>query len=436
MVASCCYSRQQSKPFREGVTILSMSKISLFITKYWQPITLILLAITSKFVGFLRNAFIAYYFGTSPESDLLGLLLLPTDFVTAYLINQTIITSLTIFFGRSSEGKRDIFLRTFHFYRVILILASVILGVVMVTAYPHIPWYYSVLAATPGVFYGMAGIIQSYLNYNRVFLWPGAQELIAHVFLLVGVVIAWKYGIFWYVVVMLGTGILRVGILLPDLRKFLKGKQWVRELFAFQKVRFEPKLLWYISPIVLTFILSGIPNFVILSKLFSAGEGYIAAHNYANKIIGLFNPIVVIPLTTYLIPTMQRWIEEKKSITTVNTAVFLLIGGLSLVSAVVLVVAPNFIISLIYARGSFATDSTELTGNFLRFQAFAMVGYALMYYLLQLTLLQGNMRKLILSFVVGTLVILFLLAILPFAPYISVGISLTIGVMVSVLMLL
>lgn len=413
-----------------------MEKLLQFLKKYWPPLALISIAITSKFIGFLRNAFIAYYFGTSANSDLLGILMFPTDFVTAYLINQTIITALTIFFSREHSEKQQIFLRTFHFYRVILIIASVFLAIIMLFLYPHIPWQYTLLAVLPGIFYGMAGIIQSYLNYNRVFFWPGAQELIAHIFLLIGVIFASKYGIHLYIVVMMLTGILRILVMIPDLRKFLKGKSWFSELFGLQKVRIEKELLIYVGPILFTFILSGTPGFLILDKLHTAGEGYIAAYNYANKVIGLFNPIFVIPLTTYLIPTMQRWIDEKRSTSRVNTVALIFIGGFSLGFAVLMAIKPEFLITIIYARGNFDHQAMWLTSKFLRYQAFTVVGYALMYYLLQMTLLNNNAKRLIASYISGTVIIVFLLYILPFAPYVTVGISLTLGVLASLIVLI
>lgn len=422
--------------------MLTRSRVYDFLSKYWQPLALISLAATSKFIGFLRNAFIAYFFGASAQSDLLGILMFPTDFVTAYLINQTIITALTIFFSRdqSETGekavKREVFLRTFHFYRVILVIASVVLATVMILVYPNVPWQYSVLAAIPGVFYGMAGIIQSYLNYNRVFLWPGAQELIAHVMLLVGVIIAAKFGIYWYVVVMIVVGMLRILVMYPDLRRLLMGKPWIRELFGVQKVQFDWSLIAYISPILFTFVLSGVPGFLILHKLNLAGEGYISANNYANKIINLFNPIIVIPLTTYLIPTMQRWIEEKKSVVKVNTIAFILIGTGSLAFAALLALKPELLINIIYARGQFDHTALWLTSKFLKYQAFAVVGYALMYYLLQLALLYNKPKRLMASFIFGTLLIIALLYLLPFAPYVTVGLALTVGVVGSVMVLI
>jgi len=422
--------------------MLTASRVREFFSKYWQPLALISIAVTSKFIGFLRNAIIAYFFGASHNSDLLGILLFPTDFVTAYLINQTIITALTIFFSRDQsestpekKAKQEIFLRTFHFYRVILTIASVILAIIMVLVYPEVPWQYSVLAAIPGVFYGMAGIIQSYLNYNRVFFWPGAQELIAHLFLLVGVIIAAKFGIYWYVIVMIVVGILRVVVMLPDLTRFLKGKSWFIELFGVQKVRFEKELLLYVGPVLFTFVLSGVPNFLMLHKRNAAGVGYIAASNYANKIINLFNPIFVIPLTTYLIPTMQRWIEEKKSVVKVNNMALVLIGTGAFAFALLMAIEPEFLINAIYARGQFDQQAIWLTSKFLKYQSFAVVGYALMYYLLQLTLLYNKPKRLMASFIVGTLLIIALLFLLPFAPYVTVGVALTAGVMGSVIML-
>jgi putative peptidoglycan lipid II flippase len=310
-----------------------------------------------------------------------------------------------------------------------------VLAVIMAFSYPQVPWYICALSAVPGVLYGMAGIMQGYLNYNRVFLWPGAQELFSSIVLTLGVVFAAKYGVWTYAVVQIVVGLARILIQLPDLKKFMKGRHVLPALFSFPKIHIEADLFRYVGPIIFTFVLSGVPGFVILKLLHSAGEGNIAAYNYANKIIGLFNPIVVIPLTTYLIPTMQRWLKEGRSVVKINTLAIWGVGIASLLFSVLLAIKPELLVALIYARGAFSTSALELTSLYLKYQGFAVVGYALMYYLLQLTLLRDQAKRLMLSYVIGTIAILLLLVFLPFAPYITIGLALTVGVTLSVVVL-
>jgi len=413
-----------------------VNKTLKLIKKYKIPAILVMLAVSSRLVGFVRNAFIAYYFGTTRTADVLQILLFPTDFVTAYLMNQTIITSLTIYFSRQSEKRNNIFTNIFHFYTIFLLFASILLAIVMLIMNPEIPWYYSVVSVLPGVFYGMAGIIQGYLNYNKKFLWSGAQELIAHLVLLSGVLVAFRLGVVWYVGIMILTGLVRVLVQLPDLRKTIGTKSWFKELFYTEKIFFEWNLLVYIGPLIFTFVLSGIPSFYVLRLLNNTGEGYVSAYNYSMKIIGLFNSIIVVPLTTYLIPTLERKIKEKKSIASINTFALATIGGLGVIAALIASIFPEWINTLIYARGDFNAESIWLTSEFLRYHAFAMVGYALMYYLLQITMLRNKPMQLMVSFIVGTVLIMALLIFLPFATYITVGVSFTIGVMGSVIILL
>ncbi len=408
-----------------------------FVKANWPAFALIAMATVSKIIGFLRNSFIAYYFGASHDADLLGILVFPTDFVTSYLMNQTIITALTIYFSKKEESQNDVFWRTFHFYRVLLTLAAIVLSVVMTFMYPEVPWYIALLASLPGILYGIAGIIQSYLNYNRVFLWPGAQELIAHFFLLIGVIIASQFGVWSYVIVLILTGIIRIIVQLPNLAVYLrKSHRKFSELFGWSQVNFEKELIIFVGPLLVTFILSGVPGFMVLDKLHAAGEGMIAAYNYAVKIIGLFNPIFIVPITTYLIPTLQRRAKEGRSIELLNTVAISLIAVFSFLFALLLVVAPEFLVKIIYARGQFDQLALQLTSQFLKFQAFAVVGYALMYYLMQLTLIDNRGKRLIASYVTGTIVIMLGLLFLPFAPYVSVGISFTIGVFASLAILL
>lgn len=416
---------------------MSLTRIKALLFKNWPVVALIALSVLSKFVGFLKNAFIAYYFGASQSSDLLGILMFPTDFVTSYLMNQTIITAITIFFAKHIESgeRQEIFLRTYRFYQIFLSIGSAVLAVVMKLQYPEVPFLWCVLSALPGILYGMAGIMQSYLNYNREFLLPGIQELITSILLTFGVAAAAMWGVWAYPVVMIGTGIVRVLIQLPGMKTFLKNSGGVQSLFSIFPIRFEKELLMYVGPIIVTFIMSGVPGFAMLSILSKSGEGYIAAYNYANKIIGLFNPIVVIPLTTYLIPMMQRWSQEGKNVAKISLYTLTMIGILAVLFALILACWPEVLVRLIYARGSFDVAALALTSQFLKYQAFALVGYALMYYLLQVSLLKDQSKRLILSYIVGTIIILVLLYTLPFAAYITIGTALTVGVMASTVIL-
>ncbi len=415
---------------------ISLSIILRFIKNNWPAFALMGMAVLSKGVGFLKNTLIAYFFGASHQADLLGLLIFPTDFVTSFLVNNTIITALTIYFAKKENDKNEVFWRTFHFYRVVLIIAAVGLSISTIFTYPEIPWYLAVLSALPGVLYGLAGIIQSYLNYNRVFLWPGAQELLGNIFLLLGIVLAAKFGLGAYVVVLIGTGFLRIAVQIPNLRTYLKKSgHKIRDLLGWPQVTFEKSLLIFVGPLLFTFILSGIPGFLILHKLSTSGEGMIAAYNYANKIIGFFNPIFVIPITTYLIPTMQRRIQEGRQSNSLNTLALLFISVSSVSFALLMLFEPQLLISIIYAHGKFDTEALLLTSKFLQYQSFATVGYALMYYIVQLTLLGNKSKRLILSYIVGTIVIIASLYMLPFAPFVTVGIALTLGVFASIAVL-
>jgi peptidoglycan biosynthesis protein MviN/MurJ (putative lipid II flippase) len=119
----------------------------------------------------------------------------------------------------------------------------------------------------------------------------------------------------------------------------------------------------------------------------------------------------------------------------INTLAIWGVGIASLLFSVLLAIKPELLVALIYARGAFSTSALELTSLYLKYQGFAVVGYALMYYLLQLTLLRDQAKRLMLSYVIGTIAILLLLVFLPFAPYITIGLALTVGVTLSVVVL-
>lgn len=398
---------------------------------------LVFIAGVTKLVGFIRNAVLAYYFGTSHSADVFNLLLYPTELILSFVVNNTIITALTSFYGRSDIEKDKVFWKVVHFYEAALVIVAIIIVILMSFTYSGINPMYLIVGASAAVLYGIAGIIQSFLNYKLKFYSSAIQDLVAQVILIAGIIGAHYWGVGSFAFFMLAAGIIRILIQVPDLLKTLDIKN-IWEKILPSAIPFDKEIMKYILPLVFSFFLSNIPSFIILAQLQRTGNGYIAAYNYAVKIITLFNPIVIIPFTTYVIPKLQNMLEksEEKIVNRIHTIALSIITIASIAAAAIFWNFSTPIAKLLYFRGSFGGDALALTSTMLQWLSFTVIGYAVMYYLLQLVLMHKQNRLVLICYIVGTTVAVFILFLNIEPIQTRVAMSLVFGTLTSIAILL
>lgn len=364
---------------------------------------LIGVALFTKLLGFVRSGVLAYFYGTSSFSDTINWIIYPTELILSFVVNNTIITAMTSFFHSKKDEKNDAFWEVIHFYQMILIAICVVIGIILVVSHQEISPVLLIIASASAFFYGISGILQSYLNYKLKFYKSSLQDVVSQVALIVGIVIAAKFGLIAFAAMVLVSGILRVIIQLPEVAKTVKGFKFQRLVLS--RIVINRKLLIFTLPLLVSFLISNIPAFIILFLLQKSGAGNVAAYNYATKIITLFNPIVVIPLTTYIIPVLHKMLSDNKQQTVklFNTLALAVIFISSTAAVFVLDFFAKNITSFVYFRGKFDTNSLAITSNFLKYLAFTIPGYAIMYYLLQLVLLYKRDSFVFISYFIGTI---------------------------------
>jgi len=406
-----------------------------FILRHKDVVVLIFAAIIAKLFGFLRGAVLASYFGVNAYADEINLLIYPTELILSFVVNNTIITALVSFFAKKRESEDSAFWGVVHFYEVILTALALVLGLIMIFLYKDLNPLAIFIAVFTAVLYGLSGIIQSYLNYRMLFVSSSLQDAISQVILTVGIVFAALWGHPLFIILLPVSGIVRILIQLPALIKVIPFGEKYKSLFAFWSFKLDKDLLSFVLPLLVAFFVTNIPSFLVYYIFNSIGEGYISAYNYALKVTALFNPLFVIPLTTYMIPFLQR--QKKAGDYKEKTLrVFLLIAIFicSVIFAILVYLFSQQVIQILYMRGHFSFDALSQTSLILRSLSFTIPGYAVMYVLLQLVIYEDRNRYVLWSNIAGSIVAVVLFLLFQ-REVLWIGLGLTAGTWISIAIL-
>lgn len=403
-----------------------------------MPALLMLLALVPRVIGFLKNTVIASLFGSSHISDTYLLLNFPTETILAYTINTTIITTLITFYAGKEKDKENGFWQSLRVYQGILMAAGLFIMILLVSFGAKLTPIELVGSTFAGYLYGISTVIQGFVNYKQKYTLSAVQDTLSQGILLVGIFLSAKYGINIFVISYVISGLTRIIVQLPDLKQYVPEVLTIEGLIKLcvNVPTINQKLLKMIAPVVISFIQSSIPQFFILFFLQVAGAGMLSAFNYANKIIALFNPIVVIPIMTYAVPKLIRVVSD-------NNARFIsvtkyLLGGVFAVSLLIAGISSIFseqIIRIVYMRGEFDVSALLSTTQFMSILSWAIVGYAVMYVLLQIALVINKQKLVLVAYTINsiTMIITLIQFYIPLTQ--RIGLALILGTLISCIIL-
>jgi putative peptidoglycan lipid II flippase len=347
-----------------------------------------------KILGFVREAIIAAYFGTSGTADVFFVAnIIPTILYTAIGIAiYSGIIPIYVEEKEKSQAKADEVMSVLG--TVFFLIAVAIAVVSFVFAGPIVKivapgFNEEQLKLTeqltkimlPGIaFLALTTISTGVLNSHKKFVAPSltatAQNL---VIILSTVLLADKFGV---------QG-LAVGVLLGAAAQFFiqypqMSKYDIRFNFSFrkEKKRIKDTMIMFYPIIVasLAVQINGITDRMISSGL---GEGSVSALNYANKLMMLPLSVIMSPLITVLYPSIVE-----SAIKSLEQFIELVIKGaktiifLSIPFVAVMVICGEDLIELAFKRGAFDESATNQTVIVFVFYSLGLVFFALRDYLM------------------------------------------------------
>jgi len=363
--------------------------------------------VLGRVLGYIREAVIAGYFGTSATFDAFLLAFTVPEIITFIIfaaIPPAFIPFIKKYSTDSEHEKSKLFTGSFIAFAIIFAL----LAVIVLLLKKEILW---ILAPTltgsdyetalklmsvlsPFIFFrGMEGYFRAVLFNNKHFVVPAISPMVTNIFVLAIILIAYdKFNIF----------ALAYGWLIASVVLFLINGIFVFSLekrISLNKVNFSLiikllKLVTAVAVVECIALLYPVVDRFLASRYL--GEGQIAALRYATFLIHLPTGMFVISFAMASFP----WISDFSSPANLgkfkklyNESLGLILFLMSFV-AVAVVMFSSEIVSLALQRGAFDYKSLILTAEPLKYFAFGIVFYAIYIFQMRFYYARSELKKL------------------------------------------
>jgi putative peptidoglycan lipid II flippase len=349
------------------------------------------LTIVSRLIGFVREQFIAYHYGTGLEAD---------AFVLAFTIPTLI---LTIVGGALSAALIPMIVRLRsenQNVRLKQLISSMFSITSLIMLLLTVSLYFFIEPFVQGLYARRAEEDLQLLTIEMLKIIVPALLAIGLVTLLTSVLNAYKH----YFVPALGPVLYSTGVIVATV--FFSEEYGVESLMIgmaigilahmlialstifYKKISFKLNIYWnsdlkqvgfLILPILISITAFQINTIVDRSMASGLDAGSIASLNYANRIVqlplSLFVGSMVLPLFPMIAERMAK--QEWASTNNLLSNSYRLLGILLLPVMGVFVVLSEPIIAVLFQRGEFDLDSVRTTSIALTFYAFTLLPFAM-----------------------------------------------------------
>ncbi len=349
--------------------------------------------VVSRLLGLIREVILAYRFGTSGEydaylaafrvPDLLFLIIMAGSFGAAFI---------PVFAGFLSRGETD---HAWSLASVVLTVAAITMTVMATVAFvfagplvhylvaPGLQPEYQRIATTTmrilllsPVFLGLGIAAKGILEAQDLFTLPALAPIAYNLAIIAGaIVLAPAYGVYGVAASVAVGAVGHVAVQIPGLIR--------------SGLRFRPSLdlriagLSQVGRLLLPRVIGQAAfqiNFIAVTWFASrAGEGRVAALNYAWQLLMLPHGVVALSISTVIFPTMARQFERGEIGAlrqTFGQAVRPLLF-LTLPASVLLFLLRVPIVQTLFQSGAFSGQSTKLVADPLALLAMGLGSYAL-----------------------------------------------------------
>ncbi|QNO13378.1 murein biosynthesis integral membrane protein MurJ [Alkalicella caledoniensis] len=353
-------------------------------------ILLILISIISKVIGFGREIILAYFYGASNISD-------------AYIISMTIPTVVFAFIGsaistafipmytkiekHSGEGEANnytnnlvnllmivstiiVFLGLIFTKQIVFIFASGFEGETLALAIRF------TRVSLLGIYFtSLVYVFNSFLQIKGNYVTPALIGFPMNIIIVLSIILS------YYTSVIL----LAVGVVLSVLAQFVFLIPSIyKKSFRYKKIidikNPQIKNMMYLAlPVILGVAVNDINVIVDRTIASQLATGGISALNYAQRLNGFVQGIIVVSISTAMYPLISKMAVENKYKDLKKTLSEAIVGTSMLIMPCTLgaMIFSTPIIETLFGRGAFDTQAIEMTSNALFFYALGMTGIGL-----------------------------------------------------------
>lgn len=347
---------------------------------------LILLSLLSKTLGFVRELFLAYYYGASNISD-------------AYLISSTIpilifgvigagiaTGYIPIYNKITSQQNTEKALEFTNKLIISMIMLSTIVVIVglcftdeviklFASGFDKETFQLSIeltkITLFSIFFSSVTYILTSYLQICDKFYVVALTGIPLNVIVIYSIYLSQKNDLsFLAYGIILSSFVQMLIIVLTSYQnnyKFIfRRKIWDKEI---------KEMLVFSLPVMIGISMDQINAIVDRTLASNIIEGGISALNYANKLNGVIQSVFIVSIISLTFPKISKMVEKreiseiKKILTKSLAAIFMFVIPITLI----MIMFPEEIVSILFGRGSFDSHAVELTSDALFFYSFGIL---------------------------------------------------------------
>lgn len=349
-----------------------------------------IITVISKIVGFVREIVLSYVFGASAITD-------------AYLISQTIPLTIFSFIStgiatgfipiyskiQQNDGKHYADKFTSNLSNSLLLLATIIVAFVLAFTQPVVKMFASGFSGETlelavsftritvfGVYFtAVLYIFSGYLRVYEHYLAPALIGFPMNLIIICSLFIGAKTNVF---VVAFGS-LLAIASQLVVLIPFLRRTSYQHQIVVNVKDKYLKEMFLIALPVIIGTSVNEINVLVDRTLASRIAVGGISALNYARRLNGFVQGLVVVSLTSVMFPMISKMAaaENIKGFKqTVNEAM----ASMSLLIIPATIGAMVFaeeIVALLFGRGAFTAEAITMTGNALFYYSIGMIAFGL-----------------------------------------------------------
>lgn len=345
----------------------------------------------AKFLGLLREIMIAGVYGQGYASDVLNtstqIPLLFFDMTLGVAILSTFVPVFNMYLERDGRDRAIEFSNNFM---TLVVTAAAFFSVVgMIFAVPIVKlmvpgWEADKVAETAALLrilfpsiiftaaaYTSVGILQSFGEFNI----PSVISVVSNLIMIAYLLIAGnKFGLEGVIVSMAVAWAAQLLIQLPPLKRY--GYRYKPVLNLRDEGIAEAARL--AVPVLISSWVQPLCTVINMAFGSGMGDGAVAGLNWANKIYIIMVGVFAYAVTNFIFPKLSRMSvgdNDEAFAETTRTSLGWIILIIAYVSAM-FIALNRPIIKIVFERGAFTAENTDLTANALFYYSFGMVGYA------------------------------------------------------------
>lgn len=368
-------------------------------------IILMFITLISKLIGFGRELFLSYYYGTSSISDAYIISLTISSIIIGFII-QSIVSIYIPQYSKIELLESEEFANkyTSNIINTINILLSILIVITLVFTKQLVNLFASGFDAETTLlavkftrvtvfsiyFTFMTRVFSSYLNVKNCFIIPTVIGIPYSIILIISIILSSRYSIIYLPLGMLFSSVIQLLILIPSIIK----TKYKHKIIINVKDKYLKEMMVLSIPVLLGLSVNQINVLVDRTLASKIVEGGITSLMYARYLNDFVIAVFILPIITIAFPQSSKLFSENnlEGIKHIINESIIIIILILIPASVGFIIFSEEIVKLVYFRGSFNEKSVLLTSSALLFYSIGMIGSSFRAFFLKIYFAMGDTK--------------------------------------------